>query len=544
MVRKRSWPWNSCSRIARCRKIWIVEGSAEIVSASDFQQGLSEQLPPGKARKSVIPTTTAAGLMNKNNLLIIGVADSIKVDHGSGGNLIHIEGRDLRGVLLDAKLRPDQLANVDLSNDIVQVVTDIVALHPLMGSVNVVGQESDWPNSQIPSPGVAGDLTKVNTVMTTAASSSGGSAGNGRARAGGGAGQDWTMWDAITKYCYIVGAIPFFQGEDLWIRPAYGLYEYQTNPNHYPNVPVPFAGGRSRQALPHPNYRCMVYGRNILSLKLDRKLGGVKTPCVEVVCTDTSSTTRGKGRLLVERWPDTPPATSVEPSGDASHLDVMRVPVHGINNPTRLKEIAHQIFEEVARGEITGSIETKDLSSFAGNNDDADLLRLRPGDPIEIVVNADNPLDEYPVVNDVSAWEVSQSQQVKMLTDKLGDKDLAQAIVDTRSGKVADLQRTFRVNAVKFGWEAGSGVAVDFDFHNYIETRFDQSQTAPATTTATQQTAPGGSAASMRRIAMAAFGDSPSAKRIASAAFGPSPSGAPSLPDPTEATTPNPKGTT
>ena len=458
-----------------------VEIYAGAVSAANFQTGLFEQVKPGQPRKSVVDTAAKNGLLNPDNLVLVGVADEDGITLGRG-NLIHIEGRDLRGVLLDAKVRPENLAKIDLSQNIVQVVVDIIATHPLMGAVRVDFMGSDWPNG-IPSPGVVGDLTKVNTVMTTAS----GSATSG-ARPAGGAGQSWTLWDAITKYCYLVGAIPYFIGETLWVRRAFSLYDYQLNPNHLPSVPVPFANGQPRPALPHPNYRCMVYGRNILTLEMKRKLGGTaKTPVVEVVCTDTSSKTRGMNRLLVARWPPTPDATSVSPSGDSALTDIMRIPVYGISSQTRLEEIAHQVWEEVARGEITGSVETKDLCSFAGNNDDADIIRMRPGDPVEIVVNAENPIDEYPIVGDAGAWEVAAATQVQMLTEKIGDKALAQAIVDTRSGKIAELQRTFRVNSVHFAWDANVGIAVDFTFNNYIEPRFAQGKIAPATTTAPKQ---------------------------------------------------------
>ena len=455
------------------------------VSAANFAAGATTLGgKPGVRLSSIIPTLNAKGGMARD-LALVGVADEIDVDMSSGGYIINIEGRDLRGLLLDAKVRPGQLAALNLGNSIVQVVIDILKQHPLMGDITVIGLASDWPNEQIPSPGVVGDLTRVN-VDDYAVGSTKGSGQKKPANRPTGSSGEISLWDIITRYCFLVGAIPYFQGEELWIRPALSIYDYTDNPNHFPNIPIPFELGLPRSVGPGQpllNWRRMVFGRDIEKLGFKRKLGGTKTPAVEIVCSDTGSSQRGAARLLVGRYPeeDTIP-TSVSPSGSDGHADVLRIPVHGISSQAQLAQIAQATWEEISRGEITGSVATKDLCSFGGDNDDADLLRLRPGDPIDIVTDSSSGSVASIIASEPNFQaQMTPEQQVQRLTDVLGDARLAQVLVNTANGN-AKLPYTFRTNTVKYTWEAGKGIAVDFDFHNYVEARAKEEQRIKAHT--------------------------------------------------------------
>jgi len=51
------------------------------------------------------------------------------------------------------------------------------------------------------------------------------------------------------------------------------------------------------------------------------------------------------------------------------------------------------------------------------------------------------------------------------------DDNLARAVAYSSRNAIMELHNTFRVNAVKFDWDINSGIAVAFDFHNYVMPR-------------------------------------------------------------------------
>lgn len=456
------------------------------VDAGDFAQGMAAFTPQtgSDRRPSVLATRDKSGTPNYRTLALEGLADSITVDHDQKGSTVHIEGRDLRGLLLDQPIRPEQLRTVDLTQSINQVVRSILMLAPLYRerltanppTMSVEVNPAEWDNGIIPSPAVEGDLTRCQL----------GARGEHPGVQVPSDANKINFWDQIIIYCYLVGAVPYFQGRQLWIRPSYSLYDARRQDTNFnPAVGSPFKGGKPRlvtygtttKSSETFGYRRMVYGENIDTLKFERKLGGVKVPVIECVSVDTSSKTRGKGRLLRVRWPKdtTSPAAqvgTVAPDGGASQKDILRISVPGIKNKQRLEDIARSLYEEIGRGEMGGSCTTKDLSSFGGDNSDPDLVFLRPGDPVEFRINSAGLGSRPAVVSELTTQDGrSYEEQVSAVMARLGDETLARVLVASQRGSVAALQRTFRTNTVRFNWESG-GLGIDFDFQNYVEARY------------------------------------------------------------------------
>jgi hypothetical protein len=258
----------------------------------------------------------------------------------------------------------------------------------------------------------------------------------------------------------------------------------------------------------------MVYGRNIGSLEFERKYHGTKVPSIEVVSFNPDAK-NAADRILEATWPvakqkglaAVPGAdsvedveadasavadaevTSVDPSGKTAEKETLRISVPGFSDKTRLLGLARQIYEEVGRGELGGKCSSKDLASIGGDNDDADMLRLTTGDAVEFFVDATGMGGFPPIVSELTLQAESSPQAaVQYAIDKLGiERDLATVIVGTARGSFAKLQTTFRVNTVKFTWDVQTGIAVDFDFQNYIEARADVEK-HPAKTLSTAAT--------------------------------------------------------
>jgi len=442
------------------------------VSAEDFGRGMNYA---GDGPRPSVIATRADGAVREDTLLLYGLADEVSVEHGAEGSEIRFEGRDLRGLLLDLQLSAASLDKVKLDKPIDDVVRQICREHKLLKAemdakpprLTIEVVKDDWP-SGVPKVAAVDDLTRVNK----------GAKGDKATMPSRGESDKLNYWDIITQFCFLVGAIPYFKGSKLLIRRARNLYEQTKD-----DAPSPFKGQRKRElkspdgrVIDTVNWRRMVYGADVLSFKMDRKLAGVKVPTVEIVSMDTAASSKDrKGRMLTVRWPEEKKSTNVAAEGDAAQEDFLRFPIAGIKNKDRLLEIAKNLYEEVGRGELNGGVSTRDLASFGGNNQDPDLLALRPGDMVELVTSTTATLGSRPAV--VSEWmshiSRSEEEEVAEVAARLGSKSLARIVVKTARGKIPELQRFFRVANVKFSWGADKGVALDFDFHNYVEVRAD-----------------------------------------------------------------------
>ena len=433
------------------------------VQADGFSRGMRGQLENGRLA-SVIAT-------NPENLVLAGVVDTHKVSYTDKGSELVLEGRDLRGIFLDAPLAPETLKGLNTNQPIQEVVKDLLKRAPQGEKVPVEVVATDWPAGIVPSPGDVG--------LDAREQKGANGAKKGIAKVKGEPGL-LSFWDLITNLCMLVGAMPFFKGQKLMIRTARGLYE-QTKAD----AVSPFKSGKPRDikvgdnTFVPINFRRMVYGRNIGNLTFERKLTGrAKLPTVLVVSVDQAQ--KGKNKLITAQWPDVGPGvdaakvveaqtTNVDPSGKAAGTNVMRISVPGIADKERLRSIARQIYEEVSRGEFSGACNSKDLASLGGDNSDADILRLRPGDAVEFLVDASGVGSVPPVISELNTKAAEPpAAAVKSLAARLGGRtDIAKVLVAITRGTFAKLQSVFRVFNVKFTWDAGSGVAVDFDFQNY-----------------------------------------------------------------------------
>jgi len=451
-----------------------VEVHLGAVEAGKFGRGITENILPAKKRQSYLDTRTQGGTVNEATLLMSGLVDTITAEHTASGSLVHMEGRDYRGILLDTALTAEMLDKIKLGQDIKSVVTQIVKFHPLLKSqinpqnLSIEAPESDWGTQGLPK--VVNDTDLIRPLKNAV--------GADPKMPMKGDTDKISLWDAITQFCFLVNAVPYFQGKKLMIRRAQSLYERLNagTPGH----PTPFKDGKRRTVTTAEGkneiaLRRLVYGFDIDNFKMERKLCGTgKRPTILVVSHDPGSKQRGyKGRILEARWPEKTQATSVTPTGEASQEEILRIPVAGIRNKDRLKSIARSLYEEIGRAEISGSIETKDLASFGGDNQDPDLLSLRPGDAVEIVTAANTVLGSRPpvVAELISHQARSEKEEVDALTKRLGDANLARVIVATARNSIQELQTVFRVKEVKFAWDATSGVSIGFDFQNYVEAR-------------------------------------------------------------------------
>lgn len=453
----------------------------DTVLAEDFADGIARTRSDGGRNSQVRFDDKSA------RVSMAGVVDTWSLKHTASGSEVAMEGRDLSAVLMDSPARPQWFEDLDLKQTIDNVVRQIIAKHPVLsgldstiGALLVPVVDPGFPNGVIPSPYQSGNVTAVLS----------GADGNKRnRRAGKGEANSLSFWDLIVQYCALCGCVPYFRGQQFRLRPQRTLYtRLQAG---QPGNPTPFAGGTARilEGEKPIAVRRLYYGRDIQEITYDRKYTGKKASVVEVVCLNTSSAERGEKKLLRVWWPqdmvytkatktlkslsgkaNRATLTNVSPSGQGAAKDVLRVAVSGFTNEKDLIPIAQGIYEEVMRGEMGGTFKTTALASYGGDNADADMLSLRPGEPVQMVVDKQPLVASYPVVAElVSHARRSFAEEVAAVAKDCGDEQLARAIVATARGAIIDLQQFFYITNVKFDWQANSGITVSSDFANYIE---------------------------------------------------------------------------
>lgn len=468
-----------------------VEIHAGTVTPENFSRGIQGPDQFGY-RSSILRTRAADGSVNQDTLLMVGMVDEWSTDNDDKGSTVTLKGRDMRGILLDTPIGLDPanveayFNDIDTALPIDEVVSKILFLHPAFSDIRVIVNPAEWPGGDVPEPW-SKDITPRHRKGATgkrAAPRSPPPSEIGKIN----------FWDLIVRLCYLVGAIPYFKGTDLLIRPTRSIFD-QANAGTALN-PTPFAGGRPRAVDaptgdgidPALRYRRLMYGRDLRSLSFDRKYGGYQRPhVIRVVCVDGDSDKRGQDRLLEATWPPdamkpgskTKTATKVGPGGSGNEQEVLNIPITGLKDPKRMQDIAQSVYEEIGRGEMGGSASTPNMASFGGTNADPDMIRLRPGDGVEFVVGTAQMTPTGPLVSTLTdSFRQSFAKAVADVRQRIGDENLSRVLVATTRGVIQQLPRFFRVSTVKFDW-SDKGLKIDFDFQNYVVSRnqFNDNQT-------------------------------------------------------------------
>lgn len=479
----------------------IAASTAEIyigtVSPDDFSTGMQRPERSG-LRRSILRTRNDDGTSNDANLVMVGVVDSWRVEHGDSGSEVHLEGRDMRGLLLDSPLvssrdlfeyerprvrrrrkRSSILERLNTELNIWDLVTQILHEHealnnlPASERIKVRAFKEEWPNETILSPGKASHVPRHRR---------GASGQQGQASS---AGANMNFWDLITRYCTLVGAIPTFVGRELHIRYAPTLYSMISGRNER----VPFSGGLARYDESGIwTVRKMVYGRDIDSMKISRKYTGNSKPkTVRIVSVSQSTGGRGRDQMLESVWP---PRTLREARregitgtnrvvrdfvGGQESSEIATFSFPGIQDQEQLNTIARALYEQIGRNEISGEVSTAALTSFGGSNADPDLLRLRVGDPVQLLVDASRLTAAAPITSTLNrTLQLPFAEAVEQLTTTtpFTDTNLARAIVASANGSIMGVLSFFRVAGAEYDW-SDETVSVKFDIQNYWTPRFD-----------------------------------------------------------------------
>lgn len=433
------------------------------VTAKDYGEGMSGATDADGRSPSILATrsglvdpATGKPAPDGSTLLFYGTVDKWAVEMDDTGSRATLTGRSIVGILLDGKPPADALKRVDLERPIHRVIADLIATIPTDQrlSLDVMTNEAEWPGGKVPAPGIIDGVTNITIGAATGKPAAGG---------GGGATDRVSYWDLITNLCYLVGGVPYLEGSTIWIRPGRSVFEIIDNPGRTPFRDVRTAADGEL------GFRRLLIGRHVKTFKIERTFGGTPVPMVHAVGFDDRAT--GKDRIVVGQWPPAEsPAAKAKTDGE-----VLRIPIYNVRDKARLVQIARDTYEEIGRGEIGGEFSTATLASFGGGNHDPDLLRLRPLEPVEMLIDVSQ--GPTPIVSDLARQLTgSFDDEVRALTRRIGDVDAARAIVAARRGAVIGVLDAFRVTSVRFTVAADIGVQIDASFQNYIVSRHGQTE--------------------------------------------------------------------
>jgi hypothetical protein len=188
--------------------------------------------------------------------------------------------------------------------------------------------------------------------------------------------------------------------------------------------------------------------------------------------------------MLVARWPDDParfgplapgqtnelpPTGPIDVPPGASGIDESPptvMTVQNVTDPRRLQDIARNLFEELARQDVSLRARTRDIATVDGRAQGvADLLALNVGDPIAIEIA---PAVEEQAGSFVQRLaSMAPADAVEVMVSAGYRKSVAERVVD----QVLTSRRplVYRVREIDFEWSLDGGTSTEIRAVNYVE---------------------------------------------------------------------------
>lgn len=334
---------------------------------------------------------------DRSSLRFVGFVDEPKTSWSEGGEVVRFTGRDYTGVLLDSKW-DGTMVRVD--RPFATVVREVVSQAPGAEEVSI-----DMP-ANLATAVIAGRLGKKKWAPPKNA----------------------TVWGVLVELCQLLGVLPNFELDTLVIRAA-----------------DDFASGSA----------LLLWGFNVLNLEFSRNLTEIRTKQIRVKSWDPVAGVSREGT-----WPIEPiivkkrVSTKGKVTLDAAPLETFNV--QGSFSPEQLRDIARGIYEEGARQQIEGMLETREMADLIGD----DLTRLANGDALVVQLSKDDPS---------TFTGLSSAAAVRRLVEGPARMrpEVARALV-VASRNADRLASTFYVQRATHRMDRENGYSLRVAFINYV----------------------------------------------------------------------------
>lgn len=405
-----------------------------VIGADDHARGARGELRPDGTLPSV-PERQGEGATPPGLSRFVGIVDEWggTLD-GSTSDTVSLTCRDMTALLLDQQIPKG--AGVNLALPLDRAVREFLDLFPPCRGFDVVyGVEGETPITPVdalpPSRRTAGRRARRAQRV-----------------------EKMAVWDYLSDLAVSLGLVATL--EDYTIRFV---------------QPRTFYASRSAS-------RRMVYGRNLERFDFRRKIGGVKTPTIEVRALDpVLGRTRWArhpvrdGQPKSGVYPDRPPrptrAETVPPSSTGAEDKIQTFTLSGFADPTTLERAAESIWQQIGRQEIEIEIETADVASYERDPSEADLLALRAGDAVEVLIASQDANDVREALISAGILEgLSVEARARYLARIGYDEDVARRIAEFQED--ANALTVYRTNNVGISFSQDDGFGVTVELRNFL----------------------------------------------------------------------------
>lgn len=366
----------------------------------------------------------------KDSTVFMGFADEESITLDDNSRTISFEGRDFTSLLIDA---PYPGKTLDLMRPLTVVLQTM--LFELSATRDVF----------ILQKGITGILPSIGSFAPGYTPMAGSRNG----------GKNESYWDVIQDLVARAGLVCYMELDKLVVSSPRNIFSDE-NPKQF------------------------IYGKNIKSLNIKRKLGKQKGVNLEMRSMNTS-----KKQVLVAQLPLEGKADWLKRMGltakeqtiekmtakgkeevPAPYL-VFRVP--NIASKDQLITIGQESYEEIFRQEMGGSLETYDMQVCEGSKEESlagtiinghahfDVTKIRMGTPVEILIDNDH-LSGIQKIN-------SSGERVKYLKEKGYSALAATALADT----IGKYGKAFYTRGVTYDFDAENGFKMKLDFINALD---------------------------------------------------------------------------
>ncbi len=360
------------------------------------------------------------------NAIFTGFVDEESITFDDDRRRVTFEGRDFTSLFVDAAYVGPPIA---LSRPVDVILQDLVSAQEATKNikiVNLTGEAlpiiSSW----------ASDLDKKSAVENPK--------------------RKETYWDIMNRIVQQAGLIMYIRKEELIISKARNLYETVNN-------------------------KQFIYGINLKNLTFKRKLGrnkgfnvlvrsiNFKDKKIEAVKIPLDSTREDLGGgVEVTITQLDKHGKKIDPPKPADYLYFN---VKDNISKEQLIKIGEELFEELSRQQIEGSLKTYEMSipEVTSDVETGDVLEVKPfdstkmqmGTPIEIHFDTDD-------LKEISSNSTVESKE-RFLIKKGFDEDVSKSLAESMN----KMKTIFYTKSVTFSFDQESGFEMSLEFINFVK---------------------------------------------------------------------------
>jgi len=378
-------------------EIWIFQ--AQGIGPTAFPEVIRAKDDPNTARLEGLEPTIA------------GLFDDVEMEFSDSGRLVTISGQDYTALFLAKQWDPRKSGNgrgrIPSGKPLDTVLRKLIGQVDTTGTMNLLVEGVDLDGNPLKMPIVGSGEIRTNKKGIPVKGSD-------------------NFWDVMYGLAVRYGFILFVRGLNVIL----------TTPQAYVN-------GRTLT-------RKMLWGRNIRSLHVRRRMSKVVTPIIEVRSYD--ETTR---KILKARYPKNKKQQPI--TGIGTKRDEVRVfNIPGIRSQKQLAQVAETVYNLVSRSEQVIEFETMDLRDAEGT----DLIELRAGDAVSI------GFDTFNKESVILEGQV-EAQRIQTLVGLGYDNEVAAEIASSID-RVNLFKRPFRVREATLEWSHDGGLSIMAELQNFI----------------------------------------------------------------------------